>query len=169
MAALPQVPVGRARLVEREASSDFLRHLNDSESSAQTFARKRAEGGRSCDGSSESSRFRITPAIVDSPPRMMSIERGELRVTFQQLEELAGAMLYSATIFNHDLDGYARLYEPTPDPKGENLATFEAKAEARFFHGIWERFSVSRSGAPSSWLPSSAERSICGFYLCVRL
>ncbi len=46
MDALPSISIGRAHLVEREALSDFLRRLNESEHPAETFARMRAEGGK---------------------------------------------------------------------------------------------------------------------------
>ena len=104
MAPLPNVSVGRARLVEREALSDFLRRMNDSENPAETFARMRAAGGMIA----RRKLREFSPASVDSPSRMMTIERGELKARFQGLEELAEAMLYLATVFTHDLEGFGR-------------------------------------------------------------
>lgn len=46
MAALPSISIGRAHLVEREALSDFLRRLNESENPAKTLALMRAGGGK---------------------------------------------------------------------------------------------------------------------------
>ena len=114
MAALPNISVGRARLVEREALLAFLRRLNESANPAETFARMRAEGGKAVRRSLREFSLQDYPASVDTPPRMMMIERGELRVKFQTLEELAEAMLYLATVFTHDLEGFANLYEPPP-------------------------------------------------------
>ncbi len=134
MAALPSVPVGRARLVEREALSDFLRRLNDSEHPAETFARMRAEGGKVVRRKLRQFSIQDYPASADAPPRMMTIERGELTVRFQTLEELAEAMLYLATVFTHDLDSFSRLYEPAPIINQEDgEAQNKAQAEADFY------------------------------------
>jgi len=94
MAALPSVPVGRARLLEREALSDFLRQLNSSENPAETFARMRAEGRKVKRRKLRAFSLQDYPADVDAPPRMMTLTRGEMRVKFTTLEELAEAMLY---------------------------------------------------------------------------
>jgi hypothetical protein len=67
MAALPNISVGRARLVEREALSDFLRQLNDSENPAATFARMRAEGGKVVRRKLREFSLQDYPASVDSP------------------------------------------------------------------------------------------------------
>ncbi len=134
MAALPNVPVGRARLVERETLSHFLRRLNDSENPAETFARMRAKGGKTVRRKLREFSLQNYPAAVDSPPRMMTIERGQLQVKFQTLEELAEAMLYLATVFTHDLDGFARLYEPAPGLVEEQMEALQtSKAEATFY------------------------------------
>ncbi len=137
MAALPSVPVGRARLVEREALSDFLRKLNDSENPAETFARMRAEGGNLVRRKLREFSLQDYPASVDSPPRMMAIERGEVRIKFQRLEELAEAMLYLATVFNHDLEGFATLYEPLIERYGADYEEAELlRADAEHFRKI---------------------------------
>ena len=112
MAALPNISIGRARLVEREALLAFLRALNDAENPAETFAAMRAEGGKPVRRTLREFSLQDYPASAESPPRMVTIERGELRVKFQTLEELAEAMLYLATVFTHDLEGFATLYEP---------------------------------------------------------
>lgn len=112
MAALPNIPVGRARLVEREALGDFLRRLNESENPSEMFAQMRAEGGKTLRRKLREFSLQDYPASVTSPPRMMTIERGELKVIFQTLEELAEAMLYLATVFTHDLEAFSRRYEP---------------------------------------------------------
>lgn len=131
MAALPHVPVGRAKLVEREALSDFLRQLNNSENPAETFARMRAKGGKLVRRKLREFSLQDYPASVDSPPRMMTIERGEIRVKFQSLEELAEAMLYLATVFTQDLEGFAKLYEPLvkkSEEKEQNAQTLQEEA-----------------------------------------
>ena len=112
MAALPHVPVGRAKLVEREALSDFLRRLNDSDNSSETFAEMRAAGGKVLRRKLREFSLQDYPASVDTPPRVMTIHRGELTVKFQTLEQLAEAMLYLATVFTHNLQGFAERYEP---------------------------------------------------------
>ncbi len=61
----------------------------------------------------------------------MTLTRGDLQVRFKTLEELAEAMLYLATVFQHDLDGFAARYEPQPERNDEDLQRQEQlKAEA---------------------------------------
>lgn len=139
MAALPNISIGRARLVEREALSDFLRRLNESENPGETFARIRAATGKAVRRQLREFSLQDYPASVDAPPRMMTIERGDLRVQFQTLEELAEAMLYLATVFTHNLDGFAARYEPAPVRTAEDLQSKEElRSEAAFFRE-WER------------------------------
>ena len=134
MAALPNTLIGRARLVQREALSDFLRKLHNSENPAETFARMRREGGTVVRRKLREFSLQDYPASAGSPPQMLTIERGELRIKFQSLEELAEAMLYLATVFTHDLDSFARLYEPAPEmSKGDLEDLKTAKAEAEFY------------------------------------
>jgi hypothetical protein len=133
MAALPSVRVGRARLIEREGLNDFLRQMNNSENPAETFARMRVEGGKTVRRKLRELSLQDYPASVDLPPQMMTIERGELRIKFQKLEQLAEAMLYLATVFTNDLDGFARLYEPTESSGDELEALKELKAEVALY------------------------------------
>jgi hypothetical protein len=119
MAALPTLPVGRARLVERAALSDFLARLNDSDEPAEMFARMRAEGGPTVRRKLRAFSLQDYPASVDSPPRMLTIERGELRVKFQTPEEVVEAMLYLPTVFASDLDGFAERYGPLDKKPGK--------------------------------------------------
>lgn len=121
MAALPNISVGRARLVERAILSEFLRELNDSEKPAETFARMKVEGGKAVRRKLREFSLQDSPATVDSPPHMMNLERGDLRVKFQTLEELTQAMLWLATVLRDDLEGFAAKYETTvKDPARED-------------------------------------------------
>ncbi len=134
MAALPHVSVGRSKLIEREALSDFLRRLNESDNPSETYARMRAEGGKTVRRKLREFSLQDYPASVDSPPRMMTIKRGESTVKFQTLEEVAESMLYLATVFTRDLEGFARLYEPEPEMPEEQLrAVAEARREAAVY------------------------------------
>ena len=124
MAALPNISVGRTRLVEREVLSDFLSRLNQSDDPAKTFASMRAEGGKTIRRKLREFSLQDYPASVDSPPRMMTLERGDLRIRFETLEELAEAMLYLATVFTQNLGEFAERYEPVRPElhnKGEQL------------------------------------------------
>ncbi len=139
MAALPSISIGRAHLVEREALSEFLRRLNESDDPAKTFARMRAEGGKTVRRQLREFSLQDYPASVDAPPRTMTIERGHLRVQFQTLEELAEAMLYLATVFTHDLDGFAKRYEPITESSGTEYEEAELlRADAEYFRGSTE-------------------------------
>jgi len=139
MAALPSISIGRAHLVERDALSDFLRRLNESDHPAETFAGMRAEGGKAVRRQMRGFSLQDYPASVDAPPRMMTIERGDLRVQFQTLEELAEAMLYLATVFTHDLEGFAARYEPTIESSGKQHEEAELlRADTEYFRGSTE-------------------------------
>ena len=112
MAALPNISVGRARLVERDALKRFLRDLNNSEAPAKTFARLRVEGGKTVRRKLREFSLQDHPASVDLPPATMTLERGDLRIHFKTLEELAQAMLWTATVLRDELAGFAAQYEP---------------------------------------------------------
>ena len=143
MAALPSISIGRARLVEREALSDFLRRLNESNNPAETFARMRTQGGKAVSRKLRDFSLRDYPADVDAPPGTMTLTRGELQVRFKTLEELAEAMLYLATVFTHDLEGFAKRYEPTIESSGTEYEEAELlRADAEYFRGSTEERSV---------------------------
>lgn len=142
MAALPNISVGRARLVEREALSALLERLRDSGNPAQTFALMRAEGAKSAGRKLREFSLQDYPARVDAPPRMTTIGRGELRVKFRTS---GGGGRGHAVPGHHDLDDFARLYEPPPELSQEDLETLkDSKAEAVLYRdwqpterGLW--------------------------------
>ncbi len=103
MGALPCAPISRAKLVKREALSKFFGKLNDSENPAETFASMRAQWGKIVRRKLLDFSLQDYPTSVDSPPRMTTIERDDLRVRFQIVEEFAEAMLYLATGFTHEV------------------------------------------------------------------
>ena len=105
--------------------SRLLFATEPSDNPQETFARLRAEGTRNVRRQLRDFSLQNYPASVDSPPRMMTLEPGEVRIRFQRLDELAEAMLYLATVFTHDLDGFAALYEPPPAPIIEEKGTRE--------------------------------------------
>lgn len=132
MAALPNISVGRARLVEREALSKFLCELNDTDKPAEAFARMKSRGGKAVLRKLREFSLEDHRATVDSPPPMMNLERGDLRVKFQTLEELAQAMLWLANVLRDDLEGFAAKYESTvEDPAREDETIY--RAEAAYF------------------------------------
>ncbi len=143
MAALPSISIGRAHLVKREALSDFLRRLNESDDPAKTFARMRSEGGNTVRRKLRDFSLQDYPADVDVPPRTMTLTRGELQVRFKTLEELAEAMLYLATVFTHDLEGFAKRHEPTIESSDTEYEEAELlRADAKYFGGRTEERGV---------------------------
>ena len=111
--ALPSVPVGTSRLVEREALALFLERVNASGEVSEVLDQVRQE-------KVASSRKRLRelvqqdhePVSLTSLPECLTLERGRMEVNFRSLEELATAMYFLARALDGDLEGFAELYEP---------------------------------------------------------
>ena len=112
MAALPSISVGRAKLVERDALTDFLLQLNREDEPAAAFAKMKTAGGKTVRRKLRNLTLQDYSANVQAPPAVMTLSRGELRVKFANLEELAEAMLWMATVLRDDLQTFAEEYEP---------------------------------------------------------
>ena len=134
MAALPTVPVGRARLVERETLSGFLETLEKADDPAQTYAELRAGKGSTVKRKLRNLVLQDYTADLDAVPPQMSLFRGDLHVRFKTVEELAEAMLYLAAVLRDNLEDFAERYEPPPKMTEEQRALQERlRVEAKLY------------------------------------
>ncbi|AXC16142.1 hypothetical protein ACPOL_6938 (plasmid) [Acidisarcina polymorpha] len=128
MAALPTVPVGRARLVEREALAELLGRLEASDDPARAFA-EILKAGKPAPVRRKLRTFvrQDIAADLDSLPANLSLETGRLTVTFERVEELAEALVHLAVVLEIQLDDFAARYEPPVEPAPEELAARQAE------------------------------------------
>ncbi len=112
---LPTVPVGTAKLVEREALGRFLDGVRDAddvtgymEQVRQTKASIPRRKLRSL------VRHDADPATLTSLPESVSLSRGRLEVSFRSVKQLGEAMYWLAQML--DTDEFAREFEPEPPP-----------------------------------------------------
>ncbi len=115
---LPTIPVGTAKLVEREALGRFLDGVRDAdditgymEQVRQTKASIPRRKLRSL------VRHDTDPATLTSLPESVSLSRGRLEVSFRSVEQLAEVMYWLAQML--DTEEFAREFEPEPPPAPE--------------------------------------------------
>ena len=138
MAALPTVPVGRARLIEREALAGLLAQLNASDDPARTFAEIKAGKGTTVRRKLRALVRQDIVADLDSLPANLSLETGRLTVTFKRVEDLAEALMRLGVVLETQLDEFAARYEPPIEPFPEELAARQAeKADMEYFRN-WQ-------------------------------
>ncbi|HEY4048173.1 MAG TPA: hypothetical protein VGM27_15030 [Acidobacteriaceae bacterium] len=72
-----------------------------------------------------------------SEPANVHLARGELRVDFKTVEELASAMMFLGIVLSNSLDDFAAQYEPEPDLSDREREEREReKQEAEFFRNF---------------------------------
>src|ERR1700676_3003766 len=97
MAALPTVPVGRARLVERETLSNFLQQLQQADDPAQAYGDIReGKGKTTVRRKLRSLVLQDVDSGVDSLPGSIHLSPGRLNITFQTVDQLAAALMHLA-------------------------------------------------------------------------
>ena len=109
--ALPTVPVGTSRLVEKEALTAFLEKVQETGDVATVLDEVREE-------KAQASRRRIrslvqrdrAPVSLASLPEGLTLERGRLEVRFRTIEELAKGMYWLARVLESDGEGFAEVY-----------------------------------------------------------
>jgi len=134
MAALPTVPVGRARLVEREALAGLLARLQASDDPARAFAEVRVGKGTVVRRKLRTFVRRDIAADLNCLPANLSLAPGRLTVTFRRVEDLAEALAHLAVVLETQLDDFAARYEPPIELAPEELAARQAEeADAEYF------------------------------------
>ena len=115
IATMPSVAVGRARLVEREELLRLLTCLDEAADPTEVYAKLRGAGGRRVRRQLRTLSLQDNHADLDAPPTGLSLCRGELKLQFQSLEQLAEILVYLATILRDDVAAFASRYEPVVD------------------------------------------------------
>jgi hypothetical protein len=121
MSAMPTVSVGSAHLVEREALSALLIHLNEAEDPTRALALLRAKAAKPRQRRLRALSLNDVSADFDSIPENMSLKLGEVTVRFDSVDQLAEAMVCLAAILRDHLDEFAIRYEPPKVPAREDL------------------------------------------------
>ena len=139
MAALPTVPIGRARLVEREILCNFLEQLQQADDPAQAFAEIREGKGRTVRRKLRTLVLQDVQTDIKTLPASLQLSPGELHVTFKTVDQLAEALMHLAVVLDKQLDEFISRYEPPSEPSPEELAEQEAdRADAEYFRN-WGR------------------------------
>ena len=130
------VAIGRSALVDRQALSDFLTRVAESDNPETTlrvqrnvcaFVPRRALR--------ELIQVDTDPATLETIPRNVTLSTGKMEIEFTRMEELAGALHAIAQILENEFEEFTDRFEPVPervteaDPVAENLR--QAFAELR--------------------------------------
>lgn len=116
---LPTVQVGTSQLVGREVLAGFLDRVRDADDTAKLFEEVRAEKVQASRRKPRSLvRRDLDPIGLASLPESIGLTRGQLKVSFRSIEELAESLLLLARILETDGDRFAQEYEPeAPEPE----------------------------------------------------
>jgi len=134
MASLPTVPIGRARLVERETLGNFLEQLLQADDPAEAFAGIRVGKGTTVRRKLRTLVLHDVEADIDTLPASLQISSGELHVSFKTIDQLAESMMHLAVVLDKQLDEFIARYEPPSEQTPEELAEREAeRADAEYF------------------------------------
>ena len=139
MAALPTVPIGRARLIERETLSNFLQRLREADDPAQAFAEIREGKGRTVRRKLRTLVLQDVQTDIDTLPASLQLAPGELHVTFRTVDQLAESLMHLAVVLDKQLNEFITRYEPPSEPSPDEQAEREAeRADAEYFRN-WGR------------------------------
>ena len=133
------MPIGRARLVERETLSNFLQQLQQADDPAQVFADIREGKGKTVRRKLRTLVLQDVDTGMDTLPGSIHLSTGELHVTFKTVDQLAEALMHLAVVLDKQLDEFITRYEPPSEPSREEEAEREAeRADAEYFRN-WGR------------------------------
>lgn len=128
MDLVPTIGLGSAQLVEREAMVEFLDRVQAAEDVPALMAELRAHKPPP---SRRKVRFLVQkdaePPTASSLPIGLTLERGRAEVCFNTLEQFAATLMQIAQWIDADPEGFARKYEPIPEPGTPSLAAEEAR------------------------------------------
>jgi hypothetical protein len=115
---LPTVQIGTSRLVEREILAAFLDRVREADNVTAFLESIRKENTQFATNRTSRKKVRslvradIAPATLSSLPDAIQLTPGHMQVRFQNVEELAQAMLTLARILENEGDTFAQIYEP---------------------------------------------------------
>ena len=141
LACLPTVHVGRSILVEKEALLKFLERLRNAKDAGAELAAIRKQGKPTPPRRKmrDYTRAEVAGKLNDLPGTI-TFAPGELRVSFQSIEQLAFALYSLAEVMRGpDLETIAQHYEPKMEPTAEELALRQAEADDVAYFASWER------------------------------
>ncbi len=137
---LPTVPVGTAKLVEREALLTFLDRVREAEDTSRLMEEIRQERAAPSRKKIRSLVRRDTdPVSLSSLPESIGLSRGRLEVSFRSVVELAEAMYWLAQML--ETEEFAREFEPEPPA----LPEAEDAGEIREIFAELERMEAERA------------------------
>lgn len=112
MSALPTVSVGKAHLVERAALLLFLSQLRQADDPGELYAKLKSAKGSKTKRKIQNFVLDDLVADLDTLPSTVSLSVGEVRVQFQNAEELVEAMMHLAIVLDKQLDAFVAKYQP---------------------------------------------------------
>ena len=127
---LPTVPIGTAKLVEREELATFLDRVGEAEDTSRLMEEIRQERAAPSRKKIRSLvRRDAEPVSFSSLPESIGLSRGRLEVSFRTVVELAEAMYAIARLLEDEGDAFAEAFEvepspPDPEDAGEVQAMF---------------------------------------------
>ena len=138
MDALPTVPIGRSRLVEREALRSLLAEVRQAEDpSAVLETARRQQKAPSRRKLRELLPHDHPPATWDALPASLHLAPGEVRITYRTLEELALALLELSSLLDTRMEEFAQRYEiRIASEKKRDPACEEAAAMFQALEGL---------------------------------
>lgn len=113
---LPTVPIGTAKLVEREALGLFLDAAGEADDVSGYMEQVRQrKAGVSHRKLRSLIRQEFEPGDLGSLPESVHLSRGRLEVSFRSLEQLAEAMVWLCQVI--ETEEFEREFEPEPPPR----------------------------------------------------
>jgi hypothetical protein len=114
---LPTVPIGTAKLVEREALAKFLDGVREAEDVSGYMEQVRQAKATLSHKKLRSLVRRDTdPATLTSLPESILVARGRIEISFRTVEHLAESMLMVARVLESKGEEFARAFEPLRVP-----------------------------------------------------
>lgn len=134
---LPTTPIGRSRLVERQALADFLDRIHEADDASAELELIRAQRGAVSRRRVRTLvRRDVEPLPVDSLPGNIEFIPGRMIVSFRTIEDLAQAMYSLARAIETDGDQLASRYEihEIPDDGSPDRSEFAAMLQELSTH-----------------------------------
>jgi hypothetical protein len=130
--AMPTIQAGV--LIDRTALLAFLERVRSADKpSAALVEARRERPARDRHKLRTYCRTEVA-SVVDELPAAITLGRGELRIKFGTLEELAYSLTGLAEVLDNDLDRFTSLYEPLKHQSEEVEARLAAEsAEAEYY------------------------------------
>lgn len=120
MDAMPTVRMNMGLLVERDALVSFLDLVRDTDDVTGLMKKLRADKRAPSRRNLRSFvRREFGQVSFDGMPENLKIERGNLSIQFDTLDELVETEFYVAKLLQDELEEFARRYEPIPEKKAD--------------------------------------------------